>query len=76
VYEWNAVFGPAGTPSDVVDRLGAAIRTSMQHAEVAQRVAALGGETVAGTPQEAAQFVQQQTSFWGDVIRRGNIKPD
>jgi tripartite-type tricarboxylate transporter receptor subunit TctC len=76
VYEWNAVFVPAGTPADVVATLSAAIGKVMAQPEIRERVASLGGELKAGSPRDAADFIRQQTELWARVIRAGNIKPD
>src|SRR5512139_222590 len=44
VYEWNAIFAPAGTPERVVGKLAAAIKAAMESPEIRARVATLGGE--------------------------------
>ncbi len=76
VYEWNGVFLPAGTPPDIVKRLSEAIRKVINLPENRERVTSLGGEIVAGTPAEAAKFIQAQTSEWAKVIKDGNIQVD
>jgi tripartite-type tricarboxylate transporter receptor subunit TctC len=76
VYEWNPVFAPAGTPAEIVNQLSAAIRKVMAQPDVRERVAGMGGETLASTPQEAGAFVRTQTEFWARVIRQADIKPD
>jgi len=76
VYEWNAIFAPAGTPPAVVDRLAAAIATAMQSAEIRARVATLGGEIAGYGPKEAGRFVREQTELWGKVVKAGGIKVD
>ncbi|MGO4325527.1 tripartite tricarboxylate transporter substrate binding protein [Cupriavidus sp. 2TAF22] len=76
VYEWNGVFLPAGTPPDIVARLSEAIRKVINLPENRERIASLGGEIVAGTPAEAAKFVQAQTKEWAKVIKDGNIQLD
>jgi len=76
VYEWNAIFAPAGTPAPVVARLAEAIDKAMQSPEIRERVAALGGEIAGYGPKEAGVFVREQTELWAKVIRLANIKPD
>jgi len=76
VYEWNAVFLPAGTPPDIVTRLSQAIRKAINLPENRERIAGLGGEIVAGTPEDAAAFVRGQITQWGKVIRDGDIHVD
>ncbi|MBB1635358.1 tripartite tricarboxylate transporter substrate binding protein [Cupriavidus sp. UME77] len=76
VYEWNGVFLPAGTPPEIVKRLSDAIRKVINLPENRERVTSLGGEIVAGTPAEAAKFIQAQTTEWAKVIKEGNIQLD
>jgi len=76
VYEWNAVFLPAGTPPDIVTRLSQAIHKAINQPENRDRIAGLGGEIVAGTPEDAATFVRRQITQWGKVIRDGDIHVD
>ena len=76
VYEWNAVFAPAGTPAPVVTKLSEAISKALQSQEVRDRVAALGGEIAALGPAETARFIREQTDLWGRVVRAANIRPE
>jgi tripartite-type tricarboxylate transporter receptor subunit TctC len=76
VYEWNALFAPAGTPAPVVEKLAVAIAKAMQSPEVKERVATLGGEIAGLGPQEAAKFIREQTDLWGKVVKAGNIRVD
>ncbi len=76
VYEWNAIFAPAGTPAPMVARLAEAIDKAMQSPEIRERVATLGGDIAGYGPKEADAFVREQTELWAKVIRLANIKPD
>jgi tripartite-type tricarboxylate transporter receptor subunit TctC len=76
VYEWNAIFAPAGTPGPVVAKIADAAARAMQAADFRERVAALGGEIAAYGPARSDRFVREQTELWGRVIRAANIKLD
>ena len=76
VYEWNAIFAPAGTPAPVIAKIADAVSKAMQAAEFRERVAALGGEIAAYGPVEAERFVREQTELWARVVRGANIKAD
>lgn len=73
IYEWNAVFVPAGTPPAIVNRLSSAFQRAMDAPEVRQRVAQLGGEMQRGTPEQALAFIEQQVTLWGRVVRERKI---
>jgi len=74
VYEWNAIFAPAGTPGAIVNRLQAEIAKVVKIPEVRERMLALGGEIVASSPAELGAWVREQTASWAKVVRDGNIK--
>lgn len=76
VYEWNAIFAPAGTPAPIVAKLADAIARAMQSAEIRERVATLGGEIAGYGPKEADKFIREQTELWGKVVKQANIRVD
>jgi tripartite-type tricarboxylate transporter receptor subunit TctC len=76
VYEWNAIFAPAGTPAPVIEKLAAAIAKAMQSPEIRERVATLGGDIAGFGPKESEKFIREQTELWGKVVKAGNIKVD
>lgn len=76
VYEWNAIFAPAGTPPAIVNRLQAEIAKVVRIPEVRDRMLALGGEIVASSPADLGTWVREQTVSWRQVVRAANIKPE
>ncbi|MDO5625823.1 MAG: tripartite tricarboxylate transporter substrate binding protein [Pseudomonadota bacterium] len=76
VYEWNALFAPAGTPEAVVQRLADALQKALAAPEVQKRIAQLGGEVQQTSPEQARAFIQQQTARWADVIKARSISAD
>ena len=76
VYEWNAIFAPAGTPGAVINRLQSEISKVVRIPEVRDRVLALGGEIVASSPAELGAWVREQSASWSRVVRAANIKPE
>jgi tripartite-type tricarboxylate transporter receptor subunit TctC len=58
VYEWNAIFAPAGTPNAIVNRLQAEIAKVVKLPEVRGRMLALGGEIVASSPADLGAWVR------------------
>jgi tripartite-type tricarboxylate transporter receptor subunit TctC len=76
VYEWNAVFAPAGTPEAIVTRLHAAIAKALQAQDVRERIAALGGEIRGANPRDTDAWVRAQSAKWSKVVKDAGIKPD
>jgi tripartite-type tricarboxylate transporter receptor subunit TctC len=52
-------YAPGGTPRQAITRLNAAMNSAAQSADVKQRFAELGVETVQSTPEEVARFVAE-----------------
>jgi tripartite-type tricarboxylate transporter receptor subunit TctC len=73
IYEWNALFAPAGTPEPVVQKLSAALRKAIDAPEVKARIAQLGGEPQRMTPDAAQDFIRAQMSQWERVIKEQHI---
>ncbi len=73
IYEWNAVFVPAGTPHAIVNKLASAFQSALDAAEVRQRISQLGGEIQRSTPEQAQAFIEQQIALWGRVIKERKI---
>jgi len=76
VYEWNAIFAPAGTAPAVINRLQADIARVVKLPEVRERMLALGGEIVASSPADLGAWVREQTASWAKVVRAANIKAE
>jgi tripartite-type tricarboxylate transporter receptor subunit TctC len=70
----QGVFVPAGTPRDIVDRLHHEIVRIIALPDVKDRLAALGFEPVANTPEEFAAYIRAEIAKWNRVIRDAGIK--
>ncbi len=73
VYEWNAIFAPAGTPDAIIQKLSDALQKALDNAEVKQRIASLGGEIKKGSPDSARSFIESQMTTWGKVVKAKSI---
>jgi len=75
VLSWQAVFAPADTPDEIVQKLYSAMSQTLQQPEVRKQLAALGLTVSGAGPAELAKFQQAEVQKWGDVARKANIKP-
>ncbi len=73
VYEWNVLAAPAGTPSDVMAKLSAALQKTMESPEVKARIGQLGGELQPGDADAAQRFVRSQMALWAKVVKERGI---
>jgi tripartite-type tricarboxylate transporter receptor subunit TctC len=72
---WTAIFAPAGTPKDVVERIAAETGKAMQHPDVLRRYGELGIVGVGSSPQELDRFWRAQLDYLGKIVKDANIKP-
>ncbi|MEK7877907.1 MAG: tripartite tricarboxylate transporter substrate-binding protein, partial [Pseudomonadota bacterium] len=73
---WFGVLAPAATPRSIVTRLNAVIVKGLMNADARERLAALGGEVVANTPAEYADFLRADLAKWGELIKAIGLKPE
>ena len=66
---WVAVLAPASTPADVLQRLHAGIRVSLEDAQLAQGLRAAGIAPDLLGPLELGAFLRAEHEKWGRVVR-------
>lgn len=71
---WFGFVAPAGTPPDVLSRLGTELARALQTAEVREKMAALGAEPASGKADELARLMRDDTAKWSKVIRDSGVK--
>jgi len=73
---WQAIFAPAGTPKPIVQKLNTSIVGVLKMPDVQERLAGLGMDTVAGTPDELGRFQKDEVVKWSKIVKEANIKPE
>jgi tripartite-type tricarboxylate transporter receptor subunit TctC len=71
---WVGMFAPAGTPSDIVDKINRDVARVLQTPEAKERLAALGAEAMPMTPAEFHKFVRDEIDDSAKVIKAAGIK--
>jgi tripartite-type tricarboxylate transporter receptor subunit TctC len=72
---WVGILVPASTPGEII---GVLYRTSskiLAQPDMQERLASLGYDLVASTPEEFATRITAEIEMWAKVIRAANIKP-
>jgi tripartite-type tricarboxylate transporter receptor subunit TctC len=75
-YTWFALYAPAGTPKQVVDRLHDESVKALNKPDVAARLATYGAELALSTPAELAEFQASELKKWTAVVKSGDIKAE
>ena len=76
VIGWAAVYAPAGTPADAIDKLNRALQTALAQPDVPERLASAGIESRIGSPDDLSRFTRAEYEKWGRVIRTAGIKAE
>ena len=73
---WFAIFAPAGTPKDVVNRLNAEVLRVFKLPDVVDKLKALGLEPWLSTPEELARYQSSEIIKWAKVVKDSGAKAD
>jgi tripartite-type tricarboxylate transporter receptor subunit TctC len=72
---WYALFAPAGTPKELIDKYAKAAIDAVQSPDMKQRLEQLGLEPTGLPPAELARILRRDYDKWGPVIRASGFKP-
>jgi tripartite-type tricarboxylate transporter receptor subunit TctC len=70
---WHGWLAPAGTPPAVLSRLNGELVKAARAPDLAEKLAADGGEGAGTTPEEFARLIATETARWGKVIKEAGI---
>ncbi len=74
---WQSIVAPAGTPSELVDKLHGSIRRVLAMPDVREKLVAAGIEPASSaTPHEFAAFIRSQADVRAKVIQAVGMKLD
>lgn len=73
ILAWWGLAAPAGTPPEIVKTLGNALTKVVSSPEIKQKLKAMEIDTMLMDPSTFADFVQSETPFWADFIKRSGI---
>jgi len=74
---WNGIFGPAGLPRPIVDKLNAEVLAVLAEKDVQEKLASIGFEVwPSRSPDEFAKYVGDQLALWTRLIKDAGIKPE
>jgi tripartite-type tricarboxylate transporter receptor subunit TctC len=73
---WFGLNAPAGTPADIVERLGKDLATVLARPDVRAQLAAQSFNTLPGGVVPFADLLSKESGKWSSVVKAANIKPD
>ena len=74
--QWYGFAAPKNTPAEIVDKLNREINVAITDPGMKARLAAIGGETIPGSPADFGRLISDETEKWGKVVHTAGIKPE
>ena len=75
-YVWYGMYAPKGTPREIVSRIQQEIARIVRLSDSAERLAALGADAVANTPEEFAAFTRSEYEKFAKLVKLAGIQPE
>jgi tripartite-type tricarboxylate transporter receptor subunit TctC len=73
---WTAVFAPAKTPAEIVEKINRALVSAIRQPDVSKTMEQVGNVVVGSSPDELRKFVKDESDTWGPIIKEANITID
>ena len=70
----TGLIAPAGTPSDVIQKLNAATQKVLADAAIKEKFAAIGATTTGGPPEDFAKYIREDLAKWTRIVKEANVK--
>lgn len=67
---WFALFAPAGTPAEIIERLNQETIRALDEPAVRQTLVEQGAEPAAGSPSELTELIKSDIAKWGEVVQK------
>lgn len=71
---WGAIYAPAATPDDIVQKLSAAIAEIVRDPKIATQLRKMGIEPVGSTPAELDSYWKSEIDLYRNIITAAGIK--
>jgi tripartite-type tricarboxylate transporter receptor subunit TctC len=72
---WYALFAPAGTPKELIDKYAKAAIDVVRSPDMKQRLEQMGLEPTGLPPADLARILRSDYDKWGPVIKASGFKP-
>jgi len=76
IAHWAGIHAPVGVPTEIMDKMAAAVDAAMKNPEIANRLKSMGIEPIGGTRASFNEFVNAERNKLGAIIRASGMKED
>ena len=73
---WWGVVAPAAVSKDIIARLNSEIVKQLRQADVRDKIAGVGADTVVNAPEEFAAYIRAEADKYARIVKAANIKLD
>ena len=73
---WYALFVPAKTPKDIIQKMAGAVKAAGDDATIRKRLEDQAMIVVCGTPDELGRFHKAELDKWGPLIKAAGLKQE
>lgn len=70
---WFGLVAPAGTPKPIVNKLAKAANDALNSDEVKDGFKKLGFDSIGGSPEEFAEFIDRELVKWADAAKAAGL---
>lgn len=71
--QWYGIGAPKGTPGEIIDRLNKEINAAFVDPSMKARFAEIGGEPLAGPPEQFGRLIKDDTEKWARIVKFAGI---
>ncbi|HWI83606.1 tripartite tricarboxylate transporter substrate binding protein BugE [Ramlibacter sp.] len=73
---YYGIYGPKGLPKEVVDKVYAAVKKSLEDPAVRKRIEDTGSIVIGNTPQQFADQIKAEYAVYKQVVEKAKLKLD
>lgn len=74
--DWYGLFAPAGTPPERIAYLAQAVEQAMKSPAVIAKINSGGSQPVGSAPAAFKSRLQQDTTYWADMVKTAGVSLD
>jgi len=73
VRQWAGIFGPAGMPREIVQKLNAEVNVALKRADVQERMRSYGYAAEGSTPERLLEINREDLALWRKLVKDAAI---
>ena len=73
---WYGIFATGGTKPEIIGKLATDITWAIRSADIATKLTAMGANAEGGTPEQFRQYLANEVSRWGGLVKELGLKAD